>query len=47
MTALQKEFKRATAVADSETAQMFFRIGHAPATLHTPRRDLRDFFRQG
>jgi hypothetical protein len=47
MTALQKEFKRATAVADSETAQMFFRIGHAPATLHTPRRDLRDLFRQG
>jgi hypothetical protein len=46
MTTLQKEFKKATAVADSETAQMFFRIGHAPATLHTPRRDLRDLFRQ-
>lgn len=47
MTALQKEFKEATGVADSETAQMFFRIGHAPSTPHTPRRDVRDLFKQG
>jgi hypothetical protein len=40
MAALQKRVKQALRVPDRHTVQMLFRLGHAKASPHTPRRDV-------
>ncbi len=40
MAPLQRRMKQAMGVADSKTVQMLFRLGHAKATPHSPRREI-------
>ena len=43
MAELQRIFKSAIGVPETHTVQMFFRLGYAESTPHTPRRALGDF----
>ena len=40
MAPLQRIMKQTLGVADAQTVQMLFRLGHAKPTPHSPRRDV-------
>ncbi|MCP4970307.1 MAG: twin-arginine translocation pathway signal protein, partial [Arcobacter sp.] len=42
MQDLQKEFLDFTKTKKDETIQMFFRLGYADDTVHSPRREIKD-----
>jgi hypothetical protein len=45
MTAVKARFEREVGLEPGDTVQMFFRLGHAEAAQHTPRRNVRDLVR--
>ena len=45
MTKVKARLEREVALAPGGTVQMFFRLGHAEASPHTPRRSVRDMVR--
>lgn len=45
MAGVKARFEREVGLAPGGTVQMFFRLGHAAPTPHTPRRDVRDMVR--
>ena len=46
MTPIRSEFERAIALPAGHAVQMFFRLGHADPTPHTPRRELSTLIRK-
>jgi hypothetical protein len=46
MSATKARFERETGLAPGWTTQMFFRLGRAKSTTHTPRRDVHDLLRE-
>jgi hypothetical protein len=47
MAPIKARFEREVGLAAGHTVHMFFRLGHAEPTEHTPRRDVRDLVRGG
>ncbi len=45
MAFLQQKFKDYLRIPEDQTVQMLFRLGHATPVVHSPRRQVKDFFR--
>lgn len=46
MAFLQQKFKNYLKIPEDQTVQMLFRLGHATPVVHSPRRQVKDLFRE-